>query len=229
MKIHREGFGIIAVAALLCGGVSVVNAYFIYPYSPYLFAGIVLVTVVVLSLVVSFFRVPRRVISPDDQAIYCPADGTVVAVETVEETEFYKDKRIQISIFMSPLNVHCQWYPIRGIVRYYRYHRGRYLVAWHPKSSTKNERTTVVVDHKNGQSILCRQIAGAVARRIKCYARVGEQAIQGDEFGFIKFGSRVDVFLPLDARVHVNIDDKVKGRATVLASFASPQETSDKI
>jgi len=178
------------------------------------------VTFVLFMLVVQFFRVPKRTVTLDDNAVVCPADGKVVVIEETEESEYLKDKRIQVSIFMSPLNVHINWFPIAGLVSYSKYHAGKYLVAWHPKSSTENERTTVAVKHKSGTEILFRQIAGAVARRIICYAKQGDEARQSSEFGFIKFGSRVDVFLPLDAEVKVKLDQKVSGSQTVLAVLA---------
>ena len=219
MKIHKEGFGIIAIAVLILGAIFFANYYFLYCLLPWLFWILTAGCVVMLYLVIQFFRVPKRIITPNENLILCPADGKVVVIEEVEETEYFKDKRIQISIFMSPLNVHCQWNPISGKTKYYKYHKGKYLVAWHPKSSTENERSTVVTEHANGTEILYRQIAGAVARRIRCYAKEGELVKQGEEFGFIKFGSRVDVFLPLDAKINVKIDDVVQGKNTILASF----------
>lgn len=175
------------------------------------------VTLIFFFLVVQFFRVPKRTITSDENLVVCPADGKVVVIEETSETEYLKDKRIQVSIFMSPLNVHVNWYPISGVVKYFKYHKGKFLVAWHPKSSTDNERTTVVVENTNGVPVLFRQIAGAVARRIVCYSKEGSKVSQSTEFGFIKFGSRVDVFLPLGSDIKVNIDDKVVGSKTVLA------------
>ena len=151
--------------------------------------------------------------------LVAPCDGKVVVIEEVEEPEYFKGKRKQISIFMSPLNVHANWTPCDGVVTYSKYHEGLYLVAWHPKSSTENERTTVVVKNEKGQEVLLRQIAGAVARRIVCYVKAGDKVSRNDQFGFIKFGSRVDVFLPLDATVKVKIDDVTKGNETVIASW----------
>lgn len=219
MKIHKEGFGIIATTTLILGSIIILSWYFLLESLPWLFYVLTTGCAVMLILVIQFFRVPKRTISIQDNIIRCPADGKVVVIEEVEETEYFQDKRIQVSIFMSPLNVHCQWNPISGLTKYYKYHEGKYLVAWHPKSSTENERTTVVTEHASGKEILYRQIAGAVARRIKCYAKEGEQVTQGEEFGFIKFGSRVDVFLPLDCRINVKIDDVVQGKETVLATF----------
>ena len=172
---------------------------------------------ILLILVLQFFRNPtRRIPELNDNVVYCPADGKVVVIEETQEDEYLGDKRIQVSIFMSPLNVHVNRNPISGTVKYSKYHPGKYLVAWHPKSSTENERTTVVIDNGKHQ-ILFRQIAGALARRIVNYLKAGDKVTQGEDMGFIKLGSRVDVFLPLDADVKVKIDDVVKGNLTVLA------------
>ena len=177
------------------------------------------IAVVVFILFAQFFRVPKRSINNVEGQITCPSDGKVVVIERVHEPEYFKDERIQVSIFMSPLNVHVQWAPMEGMVRYAVYHAGKYLVAWHPKSSTENERTTLVVESSKGE-VLFRQIAGAVARRIKYYVKPGDMVKSGEEVGFIKFGSRIDVFLPLDAEIHVSLDDKVKGRETLLATLS---------
>ncbi len=177
------------------------------------------IAVVVFILFAQFFRVPKRSINTVEGQITCPSDGKVVVIERVHEPEYFKDERIQVSIFMSPLNVHVQWAPMAGLVRYAVYHAGKYLVAWHPKSSTENERTTLVVESSKGE-VLFRQIAGAVARRIKYYVQPGDMVKSGEEVGFIKFGSRIDVFLPLDAKIHVRLDDKVKGRETLLATLS---------
>ena len=176
-----------------------------------------LVSFIFLMLIVQFFRNPKRSIQEfDDNKIYAPADGKVVVIEEAMEPEYFKDKRLQVSIFMNPLNVHVNRNPIGGKVNYYRYHEGKYLVAWHPKSSTENERTTVVYD--NGSSeILLRQIAGALAKRIVAYVKEGQTVKQGDDMGFIKFGSRVDLYLPIGTEVKVKIDEKVKGNKTVIA------------
>ena len=177
------------------------------------------IAVVVFILFAQFFRVPKRSINNVAGQITCPSDGKVVVLERVHEPEYFKDERIQVSIFMSPLNVHVQWAPMAGLVKYAVYHAGKYLVAWHPKSSTKNERTTLVVESSKGE-VLFRQIAGAVARRIKYYVQPGDMVKSGEEVGFIKFGSRIDIFLPLDAKIHVRLDDKVKGRETLLATLS---------
>lgn len=157
--------------------------------------------------------------NPNDNIILCPADGKVVVIEEVEETEYFHDKRIQISVFMSPINVHVNKNPTSGVVKFYKYHAGKFLFAWHPKSSTDNERTTIVVEDRAGRQILFRQIAGALARRIVCYVNDNKIVVQGQEFGFIKFGSRVDLFLPLDCKIKVNIGDKVVGGKTIIGAF----------
>lgn len=172
---------------------------------------------IVLLIVGQFFRNPKRLIAiADDGTIYAPCDGKVVVIEETMEPEYFKDRRIQLSIFMSPLNVHVNRNPIGGVVKYFKYHPGLYLVAWHPKSSTENERTTVVISNKKTE-VLFRQIAGAVARRIKWYINEGDAVKQGDDMGFIKFGSRVDVFLPLGSKIEVEMEQVVKGNKTVLA------------
>ena len=219
MKIHKEGYRIIAVVFVLLLLILLgINLLFgqqtLIHYLLYFSAA------VFYFFVVRFFRVPNRQITFDENAIYAPADGTVVVIEEVEEPEFFKDKRRQISIFMSPLNVHINYYPISGSLIYKKYHPGKFLVAWHPKSSTLNERNTLVVNHSNnGKAILFRQIAGFVARRIVSKVKENESAIQGDEFGMIKFGSRVDIFIPLDAKVNVTLEQKVTAKKTVIAYF----------
>lgn len=220
MKFHREGRTIIGTTVI---GLIVINLliYKFFEQTGILFSA--LPTLIILVLVLQFFRVPSRTVTETDGTVLCPADGKVVVIEETEEEEYFGDRRIQVSIFMSPLNVHINWYPISGIVKYFKYHPGKYLVAWHPKSSTENERTTVVVEHGSGTEVLFRQIAGAVARRIKCYALEEEPAVQASEFGFIKFGSRVDVFLPLGSEILVSAGDKVKGTQTALARF--PKES----
>ncbi len=176
-------------------------------------------SLILFVLVVQFFRIPNRLLTTGDTKVIAPADGTIVVIEETEESEFFKARRRQVSIFMSPLNVHVNRNPVSGIVRYFKYYPGKYLVAWHPKSSTENERTTVVIESPSGVQVLMRQIAGAVARRIIWYVKEGQPVEQGDEMGFIKFGSRVDVFLPLDAEILVNIGDRTKGGVTVLADL----------
>jgi len=178
-----------------------------------------LASTIIYLLILQFFRSPNIKINENPKFVLAPADGKVVVIEETEESEYLNDKRIQISIFMSPLNVHVNRNPVGGVIKYVKYHAGRYLVAWHPKSSSENERTTIVYELANGVQILTRQIAGAVARRIKYYISEQDQVNQGEEFGFIKFGSRVDVFLPLDAEVKVEIDQTAKGGRTVLAEL----------
>ena len=180
-----------------------------------LVAGLALID---FTLVAQFFRVPKRTPVAAGGQILCPSDGKVVVIEEVDEPEVFGDKRIQVSIFMSPLNVHVQWAPMAGKVTHAIYHAGKYLVAWHPKSSAENERTTLVIEGDRGP-VLFRQIAGAVARRIKHYIKPGQEVALGEEVGFIKFGSRIDVFLPLGTDIHVGLDQKVKGRETVLATL----------
>ena len=176
-------------------------------------------SIFVFLLVVQFFRVPSRVVYKGDTQIVAPCDGKVVVIEEVVESEYFKGPRRQISIFMSPLNVHINWNPISGVIQYFKYHPGLYLVAWHPKSSTDNERTTVVIRTNQGTDILFRQIAGAAARRIRWYVKEGDKVEQSTEMGFIKFGSRVDIFLPLNAEIKVNLQDKTVGSVTVLAEL----------
>ena len=176
-------------------------------------------SIFVFLLIVQFFRVPSRVVHKSDRQIVAPCDGKVVVIEEVIETEYFKGPRRQISIFMSPLNVHINWNPISGVIQYFKYHPGLYLVAWHPKSSTDNERTTVVIRTVEGIDVLFRQIAGAAARRIRWYVKEGDTVEQSTEMGFIKFGSRVDIYLPLDAEIKVNLQDKTVGSITVLAEL----------
>lgn len=215
---HREGYTSIAVVFLVVAGLVVVD-YFFVPHCWYwLHAIIFALCLFLIVAILQFFRNPKRNWITDDNAIICPADGKVVVIEEVFEPEYLKEERIQISVFMSPTNVHVNRYPISGVVDYVKYHAGKYLVAWHPKSSTENERTTVVVSNSR-TSILMRQIAGAVARRIVYYSKVGDTAKQSGEMGFIKFGSRVDVFVPKSATIKVSLEEKVKGGITVLATI----------
>ncbi len=218
MTIHKEGYTSIAIIVLV---IFVANALVHYFISDNTF---VVWTVYVLSFllfvtILQFFRNPNRQVITDENVILCPADGKVVVIEETEETEYFQDKRIQVSIFMSPVNVHINRNPVSGKVNFFRYHPGKYLVAWHPKSSTLNERTSIAVRTETGKEVLFRQIAGAMARRIVWYVQEGAEVVQGKEFGFIKFGSRVDVFLPLDAKVDVKIGDRVSGGLTVLGRF----------
>lgn len=215
--IHKEGYLTITLAFLISCILLFLANYF--SDNILIRGGVFLFCLVLMVIVLQFFRNPARKTTINDNHIIAPADGKVVVIEEVEETEYFKDRRLQVSIFMSPLNVHVNRYPIFGTVKYVKYHKGLYLVAWHPKSSTENERTTIVVEHSGGQSILFRQIAGALARRIVYYCKEGGRAVQGGEFGFIKFGSRVDLFLPLSAKVKVELNDVVRGGETVIAYF----------
>ena len=217
MKIHPEGYITILVCLLLLGLINVLIRHF-WPYQ-WLTIFLATMSFVFFFVIIWFFRNPDRPLSADNQKIFAPADGKIVVIEEVEEIEYFHDRRIQVSIFMSPLNVHVNRYPVSGEVMYTKYHPGKYLVAWHPKSSLLNERSTVVVKAPNGQEILIRQIAGAVARRIVTYSKSGDQATQGTDLGFIKFGSRVDVFLPLDAKINVELEQVSKGNQTVIATF----------
>lgn len=217
MNIHREGRNTILLSIALLIVVTVINVFI---SSALIFKLLIIIPFIVLScLIIWFFRVPSRIPVIQGNQVIAPADGKIVVIEKTIEQEFFKDERIQISIFMSPLNVHQNLYPIAGTVKYTKYHKGKYLVAWHPKSSTLNERATVVIKHENGTEILMRQIAGALARRICTYSKPGDNAKQGDEMGFIKFGSRVDIFLPLTAKVICKLDSPAKGKKTILAEL----------
>ena len=217
MHFHKEGKNIMIGFTIAVFGLIVLIQNFI-PIT-WLAHFLTAFAVVFLYLIIQFFRVPHRTINAKDGTILCPADGKVVVIEEVDEPEFLKTKCTQISVFMSPLNVHVNWFPVSGKVLYEKYHPGKYLVAWHPKSSTENERTTTVVETANGEQILFRQVAGALAKRIVNYAKAEATAVQGKEFGFIKFGSRIDIYIPLTAKVKVNIGDKVKGQQTLIAEL----------
>jgi len=218
MTIHKEGYSSIAWATILFGVINILSFYFISYSSPALSWIIFIATLGLLLFLISFFRIPKRKLSSSDDAVIAPADGKVVTIEEVEADEYFADKRIQVSIFMSPLNVHVNRNPVSGDIMYSEYHKGKYLVAWHPKSSTENERHTVVYK-SNGKELLIKQIAGALAKRIVNYLQAGQQVKQGEEMGFIKFGSRVDVLLPLNAKVKVKINEIVKGGVTVIATW----------
>jgi len=222
MTIHKEGYTSLALCVLL---IFVSNALiqFYYPSAHNLKWIVYILSGALFLIILQFFRSPSIRINIDEKNVLCPADGKVVVIEETEETEYLKDRRIQISVFMSPINVHINRNPISGVVKYFKYHKGKYLVAWHPKSSTENERTTVVIENKDGVSVLFRQIAGAMARRIVWYVKKDDVVEQGKQFGFIKFGSRVDVFLPLGTKINVGIGEVVKGGRTVLAELAAPK------
>jgi len=215
MGIHREGRTWLTVSFILWLGVS---ALLYFANAPVIITVLVAgILGMVFLILLQFFRVPHRIPKTGKDFILCPADGKIVVIEKTFEPEYLKTEVIQISIFMSPFNVHKNWYPVSGEVEYYAYHPGKYLVAWHPKSSTENERSTTVIRRKDGKKILVRQIAGILARKICCYVKQNTQVKQGHELGFIKFGSRVDVFIPLDAEIKVQLNEMVKGSQTVLA------------
>lgn len=220
MKLHREGYMVMAIGLLILTAIQIGN-YFLFTATGWLWLFILLSlgALVMAYLIIQFFRIPKRECVFDPNDIMCPADGKVVVIEEVEETEYFKDKRIQMSIFMSPMNVHANYNPISGIVKYVKYHKGLFLVAWHPKSSTDNERSTFVIEHASGQEVLFRQVAGAVARRICYYVEENQTVETGSEFGFIKFGSRIDVFLPIGTPLNVKIGDKVQGKLTKLGTL----------
>lgn len=219
---HREGQKIILITFALAS-ITVLLANF-YIQIPWLKIGLQIFAVLLLIMVLQFFRNPKRVTNKNFNDILAPVDGKVVIIEEVEEQEYYNDRRIQVSIFMSPINVHVTRYPASGVIKYSKYHPGKYMVAWHPKSSDKNERTTVVIHTPKFGDILYRQIAGAVARRIVNYAEVGENVQQGDDAGFIKFGSRVDLLLPLDCAITVKLNQRVVGAKTCIATLVEKDE-----
>ena len=218
MTIHKEGYKTIALVTFLFGVINIVSFYFMSSSLPVISLLLFIATFVLLIFFISFFRIPNRKLTIDENAIVAPADGKVVVIEEVQADEYFTDRRIQVSIFMSPLNVHVNRNPVSGEVVYSQYHKGKYLVAWHPKSSTENERHSVVYK-KNGKEILVKQIAGAVAKRICNYLQAGQEVKQTEEMGFIKFGSRVDLLLPLDAKIHVKIGDKPQGGVTTIATW----------
>ena len=215
MKLHKEGNTTLTIEIL---AFSLFN-YLAYSYSTdYVGYFTTAITAFLFIMTLNFFRIPKRDFKKKEGIVYAPCDGKVVVIEETEETEYYKDRRIQVSIFMSPLNVHNQVYPISGKVKYTKYHPGKFLVAWHPKASTDNERSTVVVENDK-ISILFRQIAGAVARRIMTYSKENDRANVADEFGFIKFGSRVDLFFPIGTKINTQLEEKVTGGQSVIASY----------
>ncbi len=218
MTIHREGRTLLFVLLIVLFALNWGVLYF-FPQSPVIYNSAILVSVIFYLLILQFFRNPIFQITENTKHVLAPADGKVVVIEETIESEYLKDKRKQVSIFMSPVNVHVNRMPVAGKISFLKYHPGKYLVAWHPKSSTENERTTVAVKMSNGVEILFRQIAGALARRIKFYIQEGQTLEQGQEFGFIKFGSRVDVFLPIDAKITVKIGDITKGGRTIIAEL----------
>jgi len=218
MTIHREGYRIIGVSALILVVINILCFYFFADNLEWISYSILLISIVFFLFILYFFRIPKRQLTFSENKIVAPADGKVVVIEQVNNAEYFRDDRIQVSIFMSPVNVHVNRVPMDGKVVYNHYHKGKYLVAWHPKSSTQNERHSIVLENAHG-TILVRQIAGALAKRICNYAEPGKVFKQGEEFGFIKFGSRVDVLLPLDAIVEVQPGQVVKSGVTIIASF----------
>ena len=218
MTIHREGRTLLFVLLVILFGLNWVISYF-FPELSILHTILIIASIGFYLIILQFFRIPVFQVTKNEKQVLAPADGKVVVIEETDEFEYLKSRRKQISIFMSPINVHVNRMPVSGTVSYCTYHPGKYLVAWHPKSSTENERTTIVTKMSNGTEILFRQIAGALARRIKWYIKEGQQLEQGDEFGFIKFGSGVDIFLPLTAKVSVKVGDITKGGKTIIAEL----------
>jgi len=218
MAIHKEGYKILIVGFVVLLVLNVV-AGIIWSDNSLLKWSFLIFSVIMYIFVLFFFRLPARDIEPDPGLIYAPADGKVVVIEETVENEYFKDNRLQISIFMSPFNMHSNRYPVSGLVKYVAYHPGNYMVAWHPKSSELNERSSVVIETEGGEEILVRQIAGAVARRIVTYAKKDQIVTQGDELGFIKFGSRVDIFLPLGTEIEVPILQQVKANKSIIAKI----------
>lgn len=219
MNIHKEGYKSIAWSVLVFGIINVLSFYFISFSLPWLSWVIFIISLVFLIFIISFFRVPARKFIPDEDAIIAPADGKIVVIEEFQPDEYFTERKVQISIFMSPANVHVNRNPVAGEIIYSKYHKGKYLVAWHPKSSLENERHCVVYRTSNGKELMVKQIAGAVAKRIVNYLQTGQKVEQSAEMGFIKFGSRVDVILPRDANIKVKIGDRPVGGVTVLATW----------
>ena len=212
---HKEGHKIILITFSIIVTIFLLLDYFSIEYKMY----IQLFLIGQLIIILQFFRNPKRITSFGNNHVVSPVDGKVVVIEEVYEPEYFKDKRIQVSIFMSPINVHVTRYPVSGEVLFSKYHPGKYLVAWHPKSSTENERTTIVIKNESSAEILYRQIAGALARRIVNYAKKSSKVTQGEDAGFIKFGSRVDLFLPLNTKINVKLNQKVKGAEDIIANI----------
>lgn len=218
MRLHKEGLATILITTVVVAVVLLFTILLVMPKYPILGWIIGIGIVGLLIFILSFFRIPNRTYTEDSDVIVAPCDGTVVVIEEVQSDEYFKDRRLQVSIFMSPLNVHVNRNPVGGEVLYSQYHKGKYLVAWHPKSSTDNERHSVVYKHKD-KELLVKQIAGALAKRIVNYLKPGDTVKQGEEMGFIKFGSRVDLLMPLDTKVEVAINQKVKGGVTILGRW----------
>ncbi len=219
MTIHREGYKSIFIAFLFVA-VVLLTLNHIFPEQTWFHIFLYILGLWFFLMIVRFFRSPKRKFKGGGNIIISPADGTVVVIERTIEPELFKEERIQVSIFMSALNVHVNWFPISGDITYYHYHPGKHMVAFNPKASLENERTTTVIKTEDGKEILIRQIAGALARRVKCYPVVGEPVVQGDELGFIKFGSRVDLLLPIDTKIDIKIGQKVIGKQTEVGQFS---------
>jgi phosphatidylserine decarboxylase len=219
MTIHKEGYRSIAIAVIIFGVINILSYWLLNGLPAWITTVIFFITLLLLLFIISFFRIPDRTHTTGENKIICPADGKVVTIEEITDEEYFKDRRIQLSVFMSPANVHVNRYPVSGKIVYSQYHPGKYLVAWHPKSSTENERYSTVVETPSGKLLLVKQIAGAVAKRICNYATAGNTVKQNEELGFIKFGSRVDLLLPLGAKINVKLNEVVKGGVTVLAEW----------
>ena len=220
MTIHKEGYPSIIITIIVVALLNLITYYF-FENTPIIKILGYVISAFLLITILQFFRSPKRNTILNENHILSPADGKVVVIEETEEPEYFKGKRLQVSVFMSPINVHINHYPFSGLVKYAKYHPGLFLVAWHPKSSTENERTSIVIQHeKNNQEVLIRQVAGALARRIVYYSKEYEPVKQGSEIGFIKFGSRVDLYLPLNTKINVELNQKVTGAETVIGEFS---------
>ena len=219
MRIHKEGYLVILIFGVILLLLDLGFYYLLSEYN-FIYIPLIAISVIFYFLIIRFFRYPKRKIPKlDNNIIYAPADGRIVVIEDIIENEYFKDKRTQVSIFMSPLNVHVNRYSIGGIIKYFKYHQGRFLLAVNPKSSELNERTSVVIENENGIPIMLKQIAGYVARRIVSYAKEDLIVKQGEDLGFIKFGSRVDILLPLNSEIMINLDQEVKGNKTIIAKL----------
>jgi phosphatidylserine decarboxylase len=216
MSIHKEGYKILAFSFLILLLLNILVGIF-WPDKTLLKWTFLICSLILFVFLIFFFRLPERILEPHPELVYAPADGKVVVIEETEEMEYFKDTRLQVSIFMSPLNVHSNRYPVSGHIKFVRYHPGNKMVAWHPKSSELNERSTIVIETKSGKEVLVRQIAGAIARRIVTYAKENQDVKQGDELGFIKFGSRVDIFLPLGTEVEIPLLQQVRANKSIIA------------
>lgn len=217
MTIHKAGYKLLLKILII--GILINLAAYYFINNSIIVHTVLIVSIVIYLLIVNFFRFPNRVIIQDDNTVLAPADGKIVVIEETEEPEYFKDRRLQVSIFMNIFNVHINWFPVNGVIKYFKYHKGNFAAAYLPKSSTENERTTIVIECNNGKTILMRQIAGAMAKRIVSYAPVGGKARQDQHAGFIKFGSRVDLFLPLDTKIDVKLGQKTTGSQTVIGTF----------